>query len=59
MKVFNLDRTGLTSLYFFHFESKRISFCHKLLKYKPRYDLQGAMSRHNGFQNFANKVFPS
>ena len=48
-RMLNFDRTNVFQ--FIYFYSKELPLCHKLLKHKPRYSLQGNMSWHSDFKS--------
>ena len=47
--MLNLDRIDISQ--FIYFYRKFLPLCHKLLKYKPRYDLQSKMFWHSDFHS--------
>ena len=53
--MFNLDRIAISQ--FIYFNSKWLLLCHKLFKYKPRYDFYSKMSWNSDFKIFIDKLF--
>ena len=49
---------GIDISQFIYFYNKWLLFCHKLLKYKPRYDFQSKIFWHSDFESFSDNLFP-